>query len=372
MENTPATENPSPERSAARSREEVRADAKPLGLADQARMIQDRLEARRSEQSEAQAEDDAYEHSDAPEPATAEAQQDDVGDADDEYRDDDTDSEGHIESLDELLSALEVDEDAFGALKTKLKIEGEEVEVTLSEVLKNHQFAARNTQRAQELAANQRRFEAEKTEQIQVLKQAIDQGKAYHQAAYQVLQAEIQSPEVQQLEQTDPGAFLQYHRHAQQRVAQLEHSYNQLLAQESAAGEQFREERLRAGRQRLRESIPDFDTDERRKKIVSVFTDRGVAPQELDSLMDERIIQLVSDYADLQEKVSLLEAREAQAQKVARPAVKAPPKGRPGKARRKPDSKKRLEQAKDAIRNSKGRNRIRANQAAFLEKLRTR
>lgn len=379
---TPAPTNAAPSETpsgnTSRSQAEVRAAARPMSLVDRANAIEKALIARRqAEESAPQVEDDATPregaHSETPPPAPEEEAREDL----DEVDDDATDSQDAdmIERLDDLLSMLEVDGETFGSLKTTIKVDGKDVEVTLGEALKSHQFAARNTQKAQELAAQQRKLEAEATERVRELKQTLDQGKAMHHAAYAVMQEELQSPALAQLRQSDPAQYLQSVEYLQQRMGKLEQSYNNLLAYEAQQGEQLMMQRRERGLQQLQELIPDFDTEARRGKIAKVFADRGVTPAEMGSLVDPRIWHLVSEFADLQEKVAAYEAREKDAERIARKVARKEP--RTAKAggeqpTRKGISKKALAEHKARIQGAKGMRRLDASASALQDILRRR
>ena len=313
-EPTDAPQGPSsaPSRpSHARTREEVRANAQRLGPAEEARQVAEKLRERNADQARRQSES----REPAPErqeEARAAAGPDDGEDSQEEA----------FEYLDDLIESLGVDAEAFMSLKSRLKVNGEDGETTLKEALANHQRTAALTQKEQALAAERNRYLAEQTETLSALKQQFEAAKQHARAVYATLDAEMRSPQIQMLRQTDAASYFAWEDLHNRLKASVDQQFNTIVANENAMAQQHRE-RLRAeSLAYLRGRIPDFDTQERFEKIAKVFQSRGVPPQEAQSILDPRLLHLVSDYADLQARVAAYEKAEAEAKKLAK---KTPP-----------------------------------------------
>jgi hypothetical protein len=294
----------------------VRSSAQRLSSTEQVQTIKDRVQERFQAR---QGRDPASAPSDPREPAPESRE---------EARsvpgpDDDADSEGAaFEYLEDLAETLGVDAEAFLGLKSKIKVNGEDLETTLKEALGNHQRTAALTQKEQQLAAGRERFLAEQTETLSALKRQFDEAKYHHQAAYQVIEAELNRPEMQYLRQSDPASYLAWQGQFERQKQAIAQSFQNIVANENQAAQQHRERIAQESVSYLRTHIPDFDTRERFEKMAKVFQKRGIAASEAKAILDPRLLRFVSDYADMEERLSAYEKAEAKAKDLAR---KAPP-----------------------------------------------
>lgn len=343
-----------PPQARSRSRDEVRANAHRLSPAEQVQSIKDRVNARRANDPAQTAPSNAREPApESREEARAASGPDDGADSD----------ESTFENLEDLMEALGVDSEAFLGLKSKIKVNGEEGEVTLKEALGNHQRTAALTQKEQQLAQARDRFLAEQTEVLTGLKQQIEGAKSYHRAAFDVLERELNSPAIQQLKMTDPVSFLAWQDQFARQKQLIEQSYQNIVANENALAQQHRERISQESVSYLRSRIPDFDSRERFEKMAKVFQDRGVPANEAKAILDPRILHLVSDFADLQAKVAAYEKAEADAKKTA----KTPPVSMRGNSPKPKEAstRKQLSEAKQAQAGLRGRGAIAQAAAAI-------
>jgi len=347
-----------PRRSNAMSREEVRqkAAAKPTST-DRAKMIEDTFRQER----EAPAPEPAEEPSEA---AVESAPPDVEGDTEPEQDSD-------VETWEDFLERLDLSEDDLADLTRTIKVNGEEKRVTLKEAFANTQFAQANHEKAQKLAAEQRRFEAERAQRLQQYTQYVEQAKQTHMAAARVLQEELMSPQVQMLKEHDPAQYVRWQDITQQRLQALQSSYQQIVAEERKTLKTHFEQARDAGISRLRNQIEDFDTPERRQKMLNAFTEFGGTEAEFDSVVDDRILLLVSKYADMAERLRRYEQSEQQTRKKAKQLVEDSKSAR-AKAPRKRSagSKQRVDAAIKNIQGKKGHRARQATQQAILTAMR--
>lgn len=365
------------------TREEVRELAGRKGTTERARQIANALERDREKPLQthhSRAKPDQAADEQPPEPRQpapdeqAESREDPTPEPTDESQDSDhtsgDDDAVTFESLSDLAAHLDLDEAALRGLKTKIKVDGEESEMTLEEVIKGTQLARSNTQKRQQLAARERQLEAEREQQVQDIQAQLKQAQSAHVAAAHVMQQELQQPGIQQLRQTDPAAFLQWQELANARVQQLQQAHQQLLQHEQALVQRETQRRQEAGLRRLREEIPDLETPERYNAIASVFEEFGASKQDMQSILDERIILLANRYAEMKQELEAIRKREEEAtrraKKVAAQSQSAGSKPR-GKANA--ASKKRVEEAKKAIHGKRGHARTRAAENAIFTAL---
>lgn len=336
-----ARSTPAPATPASRTQAEVRANAARRPMSEQVAAVKAKLYGKPETETPAPTE--------APEAPEVEARE-----APDTQIDDATDSaEDSIEYLDDLISTLGVDAEAFKSLKAKTKVDGQEVEATLAELLSSYSFTAKNTQTAQKLAADMRRLQAERTEQLQALKAEVDKAKQIAQATYSVIQGQMQSPGIQALREQDSKAFLAWQDLTARQAAAVQQHYNQIVQYEAAQAAQAREQFEQAATRQLRDAIPDWDTKERRDRIKQVFADAGGSESEMAMILDPRIIKLASDFADLQDEVKRYKAAEAEAKKLAKESPK--PTARAGAPVPRNTLAKQVEAAKAAQKGLRGR-----------------
>jgi len=371
------------------SREQVREKASGgrRNTAERARAIEDRLRERRGggdnrDQDPARPDQpEPRESNKAPQPEpevreeapTGEEAEGGPTEVEQESADASGDEEVALRTLDDLAEHLEIDKSVLDGLVVTQKIDGESREVPLKEALENSQFAAANTKKRQELAARERRLEAENNEQVQQYQQVLNEGRQRAQAAAQLLQSELQSPGVQALKEQDPQSYLQWQEMTQQRLAQLDQTYQQLAHAEQQALAQHRQAVRQAGLQRLREAIPDIDSGERRNAIKEVFEEFGSSEQEMASILDDRLIVLAHRYAETKAERDALKAERDENRKRAKQVVEESRSERPRRANRGGNvSKKKIEAAKEKIKGKRGHAARRATQEAFFTMLQER
>jgi hypothetical protein len=349
------------------TREEVRANSQAQSTAARAQQFDNAIRSHRPEPAP-QADDQAERPSnasepepDAPEEVDTDTPAEPEPDSDDASSPEGGDADSVPETLAEFVEALEIQEDDLKDLKITVKVNGQKQDITLGEAIQNTQFAKANHERAEALTAKERQHEAVAQEQLRQYQELVNRGKVAHVAALQVIQGEFNSPEIQGLRTTDPKQYLEWEALAKHRMAQLNSSFQQLLADEQKNVAARQEELQRAGIARLREAIPDFDTQERFNKIEAVFHKFGATTDDISRIQDDRILLMVSQFADMQAELEELKERDAKSAKKAKQVVKQSKSARaqPQRTQRE-GSKKRI---KAATQNIKGKRGFRARQA---------
>lgn len=249
--------------------------------------------------------------------AEVEEEEEDLDPDDDGEEEEDPDDDGEEEEdedEDEEDSA-EIDPNT----KVRVKIDGEETEVTFEELRAGYSRTQDYTRKTQEVAEARKAVESEKE---QVLQQQQQWGNLLSQFQQQ-LQASLSGrseAEWQQLRAQDEIAYyeerdkertiqerIQAAQQEQQRVAQEQHEHQQKQLQTQAQAEQ----------ERLLEVIEEWKDPEVKAKEISRINEyamrtAGFQPQELQGIIDHRAIRVLRDAAKYQE---LLQAREATASK---------------------------------------------------------
>lgn len=239
-----------------------------------------------------------------------------------------------IQTLEQLAEALELDLDELSAtLKHRFKAAGEEVEVTLAELVKGYQKDADYRRSTARLAEERRTFEQQARERAE---QFV---RMEHAAAQQIGLAEqifanmLNSPKLAQLRETDPAewaaqrdeigrviGFLQQAR--QQAAAQYEAWRNDQLAQ-------LRDREMAA----LREAVPDWG-ENHRLEVRKTLADLGFSDSEIGQVFDSRLIRGALELSTLRAENERLKQRIAKAEETAKRVKREVPKmQKPGKPR---------------------------------------
>lgn len=350
----------------ARTRDEIRANAAKTSTADRAKLIQQKLgenPAAPAEGSPQSAAPEAPETDPAEDLEAPSAAPTDDGQA----HDDDAEDYDVPDRLDAFAKDLDLDPEYLGGLRATVKVNGEEREVTVAEAFAGYQHATANQEKAQRLAAAQRRHEAEATERIAAYTKLVEEGKVAQVAAVQALRQELERPEVQALKTSNPQDFIFWQDLVNQRVAMLQTSFQQLNARQAQVQEEHLNQLKQQGLARLRESISDFDTPERFRKIEGVFSEFGAGAEDLSTVLDDRILLLASKYADAKAELAALKAEKEQGRKKARQLVDKNRPMDPGARRSSSqDTRKKLDAAKQNIKGKRGPARTRAVAGALL------
>lgn len=246
---------------------------------------------------------------------------------------DDEDGTLRFESLEELTEALELSQDDFLTnFKGKVKIDGEESEISLSEALNGYQRQADYQRKTAEVAEQRRQFEESvKRQQIEHQQQST-QANAALQAAQNVLMAEFNGVNWQELEQVDPGQAALLNQKFQNRQAEL-NQYQSQVVQEQEQQKHYQKAQLSDYREQQKQALltanPDW-TMETDKAVASFLTESGV-PQEVIGqmhhasgwLLAKELMDLRAEKKATKESVVTAKAKANKVKKMLKPGAKA-------------------------------------------------
>ena len=280
----------------------------------------------------------------------AEDVEDDDLDGEDADEDDDFDAESDDEVDDEADEATEDDEDSPPTYK--VKVDGEESEVTLEEALAGYQRQQAFTKRMQAVA-EERKSISETVEAFTA------RGQEYLDNLVLVERALAGAePDWQQLKAQDPKKYADARIAWDERKAQLDQirTEQQKVRQEmNNALEDQKQRTLAVEAEKLEAALPewaadpDAKRDEQRKIVQFAQTTYGFTPQELGSVVDHRVILLLRDAMAQHE----LRSQGTKAKDVAREKRRKSPTLQPGnpkaakaksKSRKKNSARKKLSQ----------------------------
>lgn len=186
-----------------------------------------------------------------------------------------------------------------------VKVDGEEVEVTLDELLKGYSRTADYTRKTQKLADERAAFQQEVERVVKAELPAMREERTRYatQVAQlaEVLQSLTAEPDWDKLREENPAAFAEEYAEwdrQQKRIEKLKAERDR--AMQDVANDRLEQmrEMLRTEQQSLVEKLPTWKQPEVAKKerdeIVSYLKDDlGLSPAEIDGIVDHRVILTV-------------------------------------------------------------------------------
>jgi hypothetical protein len=205
-----------------------------------------------------------------------------------------------LETVEDVAKALGVDtNDLLNNLKLKIKVNGEERLVTLAEAQTGTQLEVDYRRKTSALAEERRAIQAEREQQSLYMQQVAHEAAAAVSVAEQLLMAEVNSPAMNELRQSNPAEWVARQTEAQAKAAQLAQARNQaqqqfahaqqLQAQQQA---QHLQSYLAEQQQQLVSKVPDWG-DQKKTEVASFLqSEFGFTPDEIGKVFDHRLILL--------------------------------------------------------------------------------
>lgn len=267
-----------------------------------------------------------------------EEQQDEAGDDTDEGHDEeegDEGDEGDDNDADEPEATK--DDDSWKTRKVKVKIQGEEHEITLGEAAQGYMRQQDYTRKTAEAAEQLRAVHAERQQVNSELAQRVNAMDVLASALYRELVGD--QTQLAGLIESDPQEYLRRQAQMQQKVQLLNQAqaqnaaYQQHLTNEQAKA---RAESLQAGNQRLVELIPEWSDTAKRtaesRDIAETLRKTGYSDQELAELTDPRAVVIARKAALYDRMQSVKEKKAPAAPATPHKPVKPGTTGKPNNA----------------------------------------
>jgi len=276
--------------------------------------VPDKVEEERQEEQEApqpmEAEAEVTEEDNQPEAESYEDDEDDADDVEESEEDDD----------------YEDDEEEPQQALYKVKVDNEEIEVTLDEALQGYQRQQAFTKRSMELAEQRKAAEQEAAE----AKQARD----YYAQQLEVLSQQIsqtipQEPDwvglAKEVTAEEYNAIRAEYDTRKANLEKVEQERQAVAQQQAAENEKYLKEHLAAQRAEMLNRIPQWKDEERRNdervKVIQYAESVGFSQQEIEQATDARAIELLykaMQWDNLQRKKPTAKKRTKQAPKMAK------------------------------------------------------
>lgn len=200
--------------------------------------------------------------------------------------------------------AQETSEDDTQEQKYKVKVDGEELEVSLEELQKGYMMEA--NYRNKTTALNKQR------ESVEAKAQQIDEQLAEAQALLENEVEDFDSPEMKELRETDPDEYLKQYDKLQGKVKKFQKLKEKRLEEQQARDEKLRAKELEA----LYTAFPEWEGDQQKflaegPKVLSPLKNLGFTDQDLAAVSDHRIFLVAKELKALEALRNVdLEAKE--------------------------------------------------------------
>lgn len=225
----------------------------------------------------------------------------------------------------DIFTADDLDLEAM----VRVKIDGEEVDVTFEELLKGYQTDASISKKGRELGEARKALEEERTVALQEVQQigqasaAILMGteqnlaKEYHELDEKIDKAREDGDtyELNELKDKREQVQKRYWNARNQREGLQE----QLQAQQAKINEELWEKQLEYFNDAIQDEVPGFDED-MAMEIREFALSEGIPEEVVDTVADPIIVRILNDYRKLKQGVT-----KGQAKRKAVPAKKAVP-----------------------------------------------
>lgn len=217
--------------------------------------------------------------------------------------------------------------------KYKAKVDGEEIEVEIDELINGYQRTADYTKKSQALAEQRKAIEAERIhlEQVKQERQAYAQKL---QALSQFLSQQDQGENLEALKESDPIGYavkVAERTEREKQLAVVRAEQQRIAHQQQAEQQQALQKHIASEAEKLNAAIPELASpkgDEIRKQIREYAKSQGWSDQELGSVYDHRAVLTLykaMKFEQLQKSKPEIQKKVQQAPKMLKSGTSAPP-----------------------------------------------
>lgn len=212
-----------------------------------------------------------------------------------------------FETLEELAEATGMELDEFlSSVKGKVKINGEESEITLAEMREGQQREADYRRKTMQLAEERKALQAEQAEAQTKLTAEFQKTGSVLAMAQQELTSEFNNVNWQQLQQDNPSEFVMKRQQFGERQARINQAIEQATQQAEAFRDRQTEQQSQSDNEYLQEQhnllvdrLPTWKDSTVRNaetsKVTEYLTDLGFKPEEIGNIKDHRYILMARD-----------------------------------------------------------------------------
>mgnify|MGYP006116114217 CR=1 FL=1 len=229
----------------------------------------------------------------SPEPENVESEEDQPQEQEisEETENEDEVSEQDVSQDEEQIDTQEKLEDST----YKVKVAGQELDVTLDELRNGYSRDADYRQKTEELSNQRKNFQSESEKQRQDYSQKLNELNQRLSTAQQNLNAEINSADLDRMYDEDPTEAARVERKLKKKQDALNQSLQQAQAEQKEQFSSFLQDQQR----KLVSKMPEFSDPAKastlKANMKSTLNNYGFNDQEVAQVYDHRIVMLVND-----------------------------------------------------------------------------
>lgn len=242
-----------------------------------------------------------------------------------------------FESIADLAEATGMEiEDFLDTVKQKVKINGEEMEVTLKDLTAGYQMEQDYRRKTTELSEQRKGFETEKEQAATQLQAKFQEAEALSASLESQLMGEYNAIDWNQLELNDREEWLVQRQKFSERAQLVERSKSQIQGELQQRNEQLQAQQAQENREHLIKenelllsAIPEWsDNDVRGAEVIEMtgyLKDYGFSEEEAGQISDHRIMRLIRDAykgANKNQKIDVVKKKVKTLPKIVKPSVK--------------------------------------------------
>lgn len=212
-----------------------------------------------------------------------------------------------FENLQQLAEALEVPiDDLMGKVKARVKVAGEEREVTLKELRDGYQMESDYRRKTSELSEQRKAFEAERDRAVNEINARFNESQQITGFLEEQLMGEYNSVNWNELRATNPAEFAALKQEYNDRYNQIQivkaNAARHLQAQQAEMEQRDMtalQTMLTEESQKLQSAVPDFADETKAKALKGQLRDYlksyGYNDQEIANVYDHRHVMILRD-----------------------------------------------------------------------------
>jgi len=177
----------------------------------------------------------------------------------------------------------------------KVKVNGQEFDVTLDELRNGYSRDADYRQKTEELSNQRKQFQSESEKQRQDYSQKLTELNQMMSIAQQQLNEEANQVDLEKLYEDDPSEAMRIERRMKKKQEKLDQAMQQSQAEQKQQFESF----LQDQQTKLVAKMPEFSDPQKASQLKAsmknTLTNYGFNNQEIAQVYDHRIVMLVND-----------------------------------------------------------------------------
>ena len=177
----------------------------------------------------------------------------------------------------------------------KVKVAGQELEVTLDELRNGYSRDADYRQKTEELSNQRKNFQSESEKQRLDYSQKLNKVNELMSAAQQELNAEKNSVDLEQMYEDDPTEAMRIEHRLRRKQEKLNSAIAQTQAEQKTQFDGFLQEQKRLLETKMPEFTDPVKASSLKATMKSTLNNYGFNDQEVAQVYDHRIVMLVND-----------------------------------------------------------------------------